>query len=470
MSILTAVVAYGVLALVVTALLIGTTTVLQHSINTVIRDTQSQAIVSELELSLLAYRTRASRTARPGRSEAILAQARQVSAMRRLLEQAHRYVGTERERQLLVRLAQELEAYLRARERLEARGVETAQLDRLTAPLLSKALRDVDALRLANNNQVTAARARASRINNIANVAGILSGVVLVLGLVAIVVGLRRHLVQPVLALHQSISALRSGDGEVRVPASGLREITELRQGFEEMARTLSRQRQDQLTFLAGVAHDLRNPLAAIKLGLQALQQQQSDDRRARTGEVLDRQVDRLGRMVEDLLDAARIEAGKLELRCEELDLRGVVADILRLYGPTSPDHQIAGVLPDQPVMVHADPLRIEQVVSNLLSNAIKFSPAGGDIRVGVGTEGDHGVISVEDEGIGIAAEDLEGIFLPFRRQKLSVAPGVGLGLSVVRKIVVAHGGTIEVQSRRGAGSTFRVRLPRATGHGSGEC
>jgi two-component system, OmpR family, sensor histidine kinase MtrB len=113
-------------------------------------------------------------------------------------------------------------------------------------------------------------------------------------------------------------------------------------------------------------------------------------------------------------------------------------------------------------VVVCADPLRIDQVVSNLLSNAIKYSPDGGDIEVLVETTAREAVISVRDQGVGIGAEEMPHVFAPFRRGKgsVEVAPGTGLGLSVVRRIVEAHGGRVQVESAIGRGSTFRVWLP----------
>src|SRR5690606_31960016 len=119
------------------------------------------------------------------------------------------------------------------------------------------------------------------------------------------------------------------------------------------------------------------------------------------------------------------------------------------------PEHQITAHLPDERVEIQGDPLRLEQVVSNLLSNAIKFSPGGGPVRIDVTMEGSDVVLSVSDRGVGIPREELPSMFLPFRRRRPDIAPGAGLGLSVVRHIVAAHGGSIDVQSDPGAGTTF---------------
>ena len=146
-----------------------------------------------------------------------------------------------------------------------------------------------------------------------------------------------RYVLRPIFGLHDAMTRFRGGEIGARSTAAGLREVAQLTRGFNEMADSLAQQRQEQLAFLAGVAHDLRNPLSGIKLGLYSFEQEQSIGKRARVRERLERQVERLSRMVDDLLDATRIEAGALELREEVFDVRDVVEDMVRLYGPTSP-------------------------------------------------------------------------------------------------------------------------------------
>jgi signal transduction histidine kinase len=240
-----------------------------------------------------------------------------------------------------------------------------------------------------------------------------------------------------------------------------VQEVSELANMFNDLASNLVQQRKAQLTFLAGVAHDLKSPLSTLKTGMYMLENEPSEQRRGEIRLSLDRQIGLLNRMVDDLLDATRIEAGQLELRPAEFDLRRLVNDVVRLYVPAAPSHEITARLPDEPVVIDADPMRIEQVIRNLVSNAIKFSPSGGPVEVAAEMAADAVVLSVSDRGIGIAPEELQSIFLPFRRRKPSVLPGAGLGLSVVRRIVTAHNGTVEVTSEPGTGSTFRVTLPR---------
>ncbi len=232
---------------------------------------------------------------------------------------------------------------------------------------------------------------------------------------------------------------------------------------FNDMAVSLTRQYESQLSFLAAVAHDLRNPLGALKMSASIL----SSDRKlppetvSNLVSVIDRQVHALDRMVGDLLDTSRIEAGHLELRITECDLRAVARDAFDLFNLASQEHQLMLRVPNRPVIVQCDPLRIQQVLNNLVSNAIKYSPSETKIELTL-EDDEQGVrLQVSDEGVGIAQDDLPYIFEPFRRTKTSKdeVPGVGLGLSVAQRIVRAHGGRIHVESEVGKGSTFRVTL-----------
>jgi signal transduction histidine kinase len=231
------------------------------------------------------------------------------------------------------------------------------------------------------------------------------------------------------------------------------------------MRDALDGQRKNQLAFLAGVAHDLRNPIGALKMSASFLGEQPSEEDRERTLSIVERQLGQLEQMVDDLLDANRIEAGELELSPDDIDARDIAQHVVELYGPTSTRHQIVLDSPREPVFIRADALRIEQALGNLVNNAIKYSPEGGRIDVALGTAGRDTLLSVSDRGIGIAPDDIDGIFAPFRRRAQSTAPGAGLGLSIVRRIVEAHGGRIDVESTVGEGSRFVVRLPSLAAH-----
>jgi signal transduction histidine kinase len=230
------------------------------------------------------------------------------------------------------------------------------------------------------------------------------------------------------------------------------------------MAVSLTRQYESQLSFLAAVAHDLRNPLSALKMSANILATDRtlSPDTVSNFASIINRQVHALDRMVGDLLDTSRIEAGHLELRITDVDLRNVARDAFDLFKLAAEEHQLAINLPDSPTMVRCDPVRIQQVLNNLISNAIKYSAPQTKIELKLLGDEQRVCVEVSDEGVGISPDELPYIFEPFRRTKTSKdeVPGVGLGLSVAQRIVRAHGGRISVESQVGKGSTFRVDLP----------
>ena len=219
--------------------------------------------------------------------------------------------------------------------------------------------------------------------------------------------------------------------------------------------------------FLSMVSHELRSPLTTV-LGYAQLIRRQLD--RGETPKELDRRLGiivdqsrRVGALVEDLLEASRAEAGRLAMRFQDTDLASLVRKTVRAGSALAPDHRFATELPPAVPSVWADPGRIEQVLRNLLSNAAKFSPPGTEVTVGLAVEPERVVVSVRDQGVGIAREDLGTLFLPFHRVRQAggrEVKGVGLGLFISRSIIEAHGGDIWVQSELGKGSTFYFSLP----------
>jgi signal transduction histidine kinase len=221
--------------------------------------------------------------------------------------------------------------------------------------------------------------------------------------------------------------------------------------------------------FLAMLAHELRNPLAPVRNALHLMRRQFAGDAvLAQTGTMMERQVAHLVRLVDDLLDVSRITRDKIELRKEPLDLRAVVSRVVESVRPALDErgHHLEVALPAEPVWVDADPARLEQVLENLLSNAGKYTPPGGHIRCAAGREGGEAVIRVQDDGIGIRPEMQARVFDLFQqadRVPGRVSEGLGLGLTLVRRLVQLHGGTVVVHSAGpGRGSQFVVRLPLA--------
>ena len=220
--------------------------------------------------------------------------------------------------------------------------------------------------------------------------------------------------------------------------------------------------------FIATVAHELRQPLAPITTALELLQRSDNPDTMRHAHRVLDRQVSQMRRLIDDLLDATRIVQGKVTIRTERVVLADIVKNAVATVTPMARDRQqeIRVRMPDETISLHADPDRLQQVLSNLLNNAIKFTAPGGSISLAAEREGDQVVIAVADTGRGIAPEMLPSVFDLFT-QASTEEGGIGVGLAVVRGLVERHGGTVSVRSAGiGKGTEFIVRLPAASAAG----
>lgn len=222
--------------------------------------------------------------------------------------------------------------------------------------------------------------------------------------------------------------------------------------------------------FLATLAHELRNPLAPIKNGLQIARLMLEPDAPLRqTVDMMDRQLSHLTRLVNDLLDVGRITSGKIELQRERVALCDLIATTIETARPqiAARQHELLIDLGREALVVDGDADRLAQVFSNLLGNAAKYTHRGGRISVAVKREDDEAVVDVADSGIGIAACDLDHVFDLFSQVRMNQAhgeDGLGIGLTLVRQLVELHGGAVTAQSRGpGMGSTFTVRLPIAT-------
>ncbi|HEY8490670.1 MAG TPA: ATP-binding protein, partial [Dehalococcoidia bacterium] len=221
--------------------------------------------------------------------------------------------------------------------------------------------------------------------------------------------------------------------------------------------------------FLSIASHELRTPLTTVKgyvqlLGRQVRQPEPDPARMGALTEQLELQVARLERLVADLLDASRIQQGRLELRPEPLDLRHLASEVLARFDH-APErtgaHRLVLDAPE-PVSGSWDPARLDQVLSNLLSNALKYSPQGGPIRLSVRARGGWAEVAVADQGLGIPPEEQPNLFRPFARGATArrAVGGEGLGLYITQQIVQRHGGSIALTSEPGRGTTVTVRLP----------
>ncbi len=427
---------------------------------------QSVRAAEEIQLNLLWHARNANQATLLADAEVAAAAGESQSAVYRWYTEARRYVGTLGEQELVDRLGHEIDSYFAEQATLAAGA--TPPLDRYVgavAPFMA-AYDVAEELLGVNLEQAAAASQQGRRWDAIATAIGFSVAAALLVLMTMVIVGARATLYRPLIALRDGIQRYAARDYSARVPEIGAAEIREIARSFNEMAGALQRQREAQLAFIAAVAHDLRNPLAAMKGAVDVL----ASDRSPRGQPhdqmtmMISRQIDILIRMISDLLDAARVEAGHFSVVPTECDARDLVTQTVELFRATSASHELNVHVPQTPLPLSCDPLRMSQVLNNLVNNAIKYSPQGGQVNVTARRIDDRIAIDIADQGAGIPPEDHQLIFEPFRRGPGTEAaiPGVGIGLSVARRIVEAHGGRIELKSTVGRGSIFSVSLPSA--------
>ncbi|MBU6449026.1 MAG: response regulator [Rhodospirillales bacterium] len=242
------------------------------------------------------------------------------------------------------------------------------------------------------------------------------------------------------------------------------------RDALEVQAQALRQADRRKDEFLATLAHELRNPLAPLRHGLDLLQHSREGSKATEILDIMDRQLTHLVRLIDDLLDVSRISQGKIVLRKERLELFNLIRAALETSRPLieAANHELTLELPEATLWLEADLTRLAQVISNLLNNAVKYTPEGGHIRLVVKADGQEAVISVADNGVGIPPHMLASVFELFAQvdQHLDRAKGgLGIGLALVQQLVALHGGTVVVESEGcGKGSIFTLTVPLATG------
>jgi signal transduction histidine kinase len=265
------------------------------------------------------------------------------------------------------------------------------------------------------------------------------------------------------------VEGMEAGVDDYLVKPFSARELLARVSGHLQIARLRREADRRKDEFLATLAHELRNPLAPIRTAVQVLKAKGPPDPELMWGrDVIDRQVQQMARLLDDLLDISRVTRGKLELRKEPMTLAAVVASAIETSRPQveAGGHELTVTLPDEPVHLDADPVRLAQVFLNLLNNAAKYTEKGGRIRLTAKRVGQEVVVSVTDTGIGIAPEHLPRLFDMFSQVASAMERsqgGLGIGLSLVKGLVEMHGGSITARSDGpGKGSEFMVRLPAA--------
>jgi len=257
------------------------------------------------------------------------------------------------------------------------------------------------------------------------------------------------------------------GSGQVAVLFTDITQRRRAEEDLRRLATELAETDRRKTEFLATLAHELRNPLAPISNGLQLLRTPGGDTQaKERARDMMERQLRHLVRLVDDLLDIARISSGKVELKKERATLDAILGSAVESSMPllAAAGHQLDLRIDEPGLQLTADTTRLAQVVSNLLNNAAKYTPDGGRIELAARREGDAVLVSVSDTGVGIAPEALPQVFEMFTqvgRDRGRSQGGLGIGLALVRRLVELHGGSVTVHSAGvGRGSTFTVQLP----------
>jgi signal transduction histidine kinase len=277
---------------------------------------------------------------------------------------------------------------------------------------------------------------------------------------------LGRRILRPLACLRVASKSLAGGDLSARAPEKGPRELRELSASFNEMAASLEQLFDARRELVAWASHDLRTPLASLRAMTEAL-----EDELAEPGEYLEAirtQTEILSRLVDDLFELARIDAGALTLELRDEPLGELVA---RCVSSLDPEARARGVklAASGEAIVRIAPDKVERVLMNLLANAVRHSPPNGAVSVVVEPDSDHAVVAVEDSGDGLAPGAPQRMFERFWRADESRARssgGAGLGLAIARGLVQAHGGTIWAENRTGGGARVAFTLPLASRDG----
>jgi signal transduction histidine kinase len=302
----------------------------------------------------------------------------------------------------------------------------------------------------------------------------VLCSAITVLVVAASLFAMFRYVLNPVQKLYELIRTQRAGNLSARWTGTSKDEIGMIGLSLNRFADEVEERRRERVAFIGSVAHDIKNPLSAISMNCElVLKRRDSLDEAAVMSTIvrIKAQADRLSRLTNELLHAAKEHRASWTLERQSVDLPSLVNETLELFRASRPDRKYELELVSPPPPLQADRDRLSQVLFNLMSNATKYSGAGSPIEVavgradGLGGPGSAGAfLEVRDRGVGVPDERKKSIFEPFLRldSGIKMSEGEGLGLSIVRQMVQAHGGSIEVTDRPGGGSVFRIELPKS--------
>ena len=277
-----------------------------------------------------------------------------------------------------------------------------------------------------------------------------------------------RTIVKPLLDMKDAAKIIADGNFDKRIEYSANDEIDQLAESFNNMAESLEENEKTQREFIANISHDLRSPLTSIQGFIGAIADGTiPPEKQQRYFNIIQEETGRLTKLANDMLDLSRAEAGATVIEKCDFDINDLIRDSLDSMEPRLKKKNIEtkAVFVDEVTEVNADPNKIQRVIQNLLDNAIKFTPDGGEIKVETTLKGNKVLVSVKDSGIGIKEDEKRKVFERFFKADSSRGldkTGVGLGLSIVKEFIKAHGETIEVKSEEGKGTEFIFTLEKS--------
>lgn len=292
----------------------------------------------------------------------------------------------------------------------------------------------------------------------------VISGVIGFIVLFMVYALLSKFLTRPLIRMKEATEKLSKGDFNVSLPHLGKDELGELSSSIQKLANDLEHLKNDRNEFLASIAHELSTPLTYLSgYSKVAMRKELSEEERKHYLEIIGEESNRMKDLVKNLLDLARMDENSFTVSKEYFWAHPFFENICKLVIPSYDVKKVKlNFVCNQKFQVYADPIRLEQVVLNLLDNALKYSNENSAVVLEVCKKKEKAIISVMDSGIGIAANELELIFEKLYRVEKSRSRaygGSGIGLAVVKELVEAHGGTIEVKSKLGEGSTFTISI-----------